>query len=321
MMLSPSEHIPVLLPEVLKILAPKDGEIIIDGTFGRGGYSRAILEQAKTFVWAVDRDPEAVQCGQEMEKKCPRSFKILKGRFGQLRELLSSHGVDQVDGIVFDVGVSSPQIDQPARGFSFRGDGPLDMRMEQEGATAADIVNTLEEKALADLIYTLGEERFSRRIARKIKEVREQKPIMTTQQLAEVVKSVVPRSKDGMDPATRTFQALRIYVNDELGELQRGLEGAEQLLKPGGRLAIVTFHSLEDRCVKNFLRDRSGAFKSVSRHAPPQAFAQIPTFELITRRAICPTEDECQRNPRARSAKLRAARRLSASVFEKKEGK
>lgn len=318
MMFSAPKHIPVLLPEVLKVLAPKDGEVMIDGTFGRGGYSRAILDRAKTYVWAVDRDPEAIQCGQKMEKAYPRYFKILKGRFGQLRKLLFEHGVEQVDGIVLDVGVSSPQIDQPARGFSFRGEGPLDMRMEQEGTTAADVVNTLEEKELADLIYTLGEERFSRRIARKIKEVRTQKPISTTQQLADIVKSVVPRSKDGMDPATRTFQALRIYVNDERGELQRGLEGAEQLLKPGGRLAVVTFHSLEDRCVKNFLRDRSGAFKSVSRHAPPQEFHQMPTFEIITRRAICPTAEECRSNPRSRSAKLRAACRISPSLFRKK---
>jgi 16S rRNA (cytosine1402-N4)-methyltransferase len=307
-------HIPVLLSEALKALDPRDGDVMIDGTFGRGGYARAILDHAKTCVWAIDRDPEAVRYGHEIEKLYLGRFKILKGRFGQMKELLSAHGVEQADGIVLDLGVSSPQIDDPARGFSFRGEGPLDMRMEQEGPAAADVVNTLEEKALADLIYTLGEERFSRRIARKIGETRAKRPITTTQQLADLVRSVVPRSKDGIDPATRTFQALRLYVNDELGELQRSLEDAEHILKPGGRLVVVSFHSLEDRCVKIFLRDRARTSASISRHVPPREIRQAPTFELITRRAVCPSLEECRSNPRSRSARLRAARRTSACL-------
>jgi 16S rRNA (cytosine1402-N4)-methyltransferase len=311
-----ARHIPVLLTEVINTLDPKDGEIMVDGTFGRGGYSEAILQKANTYVWGVDRDPEAVFYGKELEKIYPSRFKILKGRFGNLKDLLFDQGVRQVDGIVFDLGISSPQIDEKTRGFSFEKEGPLDMRMEKEGLTAAEVVNTLREKELADLIYKYGEERFSRRIARRIVEVRAHRPILTTRELAELVRSRVPRSKDGLDPATRTFQALRIYINDELGELERGLENAQHLLRPGGRLVVVSFHSLEDRCVKNFLKSRSQKSSSSSRHAPPQQTCSMPFFELITRRAICPSVIECRENPRARSARLRGAYRLSSHPNE-----
>ena len=311
------EHAPVLLSEVLAFLDPKDGDILVDGTFGRGGYSQALLNRANASVWAVDRDPEAVQRGREMEREYAPYFTFVSGRFGDLRSLLVQYGLEAVDGVVLDLGVSSPQLDQPSRGFSFQKEGPLDMRMEQKGMTAAQVVNTLGEKEIADLIYTLGEERFSRRIARKIVEVRLHHPLKTTEQLARLVREAVPRSKDGLDPATRTFQALRLYVNDEMGELQRGLEHAEHLLKPGGRLVVVSFHSLEDRCVKHFLRDRAKSTQGpIGRYAPPAPDATLsPTFEILTRKAVRPSSEECRQNPRARSAKLRAARRLPSSAL------
>src|SRR3990167_8925807 len=248
-------HKSVMLQEVLSAIAPKDGDIIVDGTFGRGGYTHAFLDAASCQVWGIDRDPEAVVVGSELEKINPR-FHMIEGAFGSMDALLTEENIQQVDAVALDIGVSSPQIDQPERGFSFSKDGPLDMRMSLQGPTAADLVNNLPEEELADILYTYGEERASRRIAKKIVATRKEHPIHTTRQLAELIYSVLPRFGKGIDPATRTFQALRIKVNDELGELERGLESAERILAPGGRLAVVSFHSLEDRCVKRFMRSR-----------------------------------------------------------------
>jgi 16S rRNA (cytosine1402-N4)-methyltransferase len=235
-------HIPVMLPEVLVALAPRAGEVYLDGTFGGGGYSAAILEAASCTLWAIDRDPAAIARGAALAATYPGRLHLIEGRFGDMVALLAARGVTQLDGVVLDVGVSSFQIDDPARGFSFRTDGPLDMRMAASGPTAADLVNTLPEAELADTLYQLGEERLSRRIARAIVVARTQAPLTTTQQLADVIRAVVPREKSGIDPATRSFQALRIRVNDELGEIERALAAAASLLAPGGRLIVVSFH-------------------------------------------------------------------------------
>ncbi|MEM9470146.1 MAG: 16S rRNA (cytosine(1402)-N(4))-methyltransferase RsmH, partial [Pseudomonadota bacterium] len=265
-----TEHFPVMIQEVLDAVNPQDGDVIIDGTFGAGGYSRAFLDRANCTVIAIDQDPEALVRAATFEKDYGARFVFIPGRFGDVSKLLQSKGFDQVDAFVLDVGVSSMQIDQAERGFSFQKDGPLDMRMNnKEGPSAADLVANLPEEELANIIYQYGEERYSRRIARKIVEVRQENPINTTNVLADLVRSVVPCSpKDKIDPATRTFQALRIAVNDELGELERALKESELILSEGGRLVIVSFHSLEDRIVKNFLRDKSGASDNASRHMP-----------------------------------------------------
>ena len=264
-------HIPVMLEEMLAALEPRDGAVYVDGTFGLGGYTQSILDAADCTVWAIDRDPGAVAHGRALAQRFPKRLTVLHGRFGEMIMLLREHGVLHVDGIVLDLGVSSPQLDRPERGFSFRADGPLDLRMESEGPSAADLVNALDEQTLADIIHGLGEERHARRVARAIVEARRTAPIMRTGELAEIVRRVVPRSKDGLDPATRTFMGLRVHVNDELGELDRGLEAAERLLVPGGRLIVLSFHSLEDRRVKRFLQSRSGRGGGRSRHAPPLA--------------------------------------------------
>ena len=314
-----SRHSPVMLAEVLRALEPRDGGVYVDATFGAGGYSRGLLEAADCTVWGIDRDPLAQSIGADLGREFPGRLTVLAGRFGDMRELLSSVGVERVDGVALDLGVSSMQLDDPARGFSFRADGPLDMRMDADGrlghdmATAADVVNSLAEQELADLIYKYGEERASRRVARAIVELREKAPITRTEELADLIRGVVRKSKDGIDPATRTFQALRIFVNDELGELARGLAGAEALLAPGGRLAVVSFHSLEDRVVKEFLRERSGAGPRPSRHLPDLPVStHKPTFTLITRGAVKPGAAETRSNPRARSARLRWALRTDA---------
>lgn len=311
-----AEHVPVMAQEVLSGLNLRDGGVYVDGTFGRGGYSKAILEAAATRVFGIDRDPAAITFGAELSRKYEGRLTVLKGNFGDMAALMASAGVSHVDGVTLDLGVSSPQIDDPLRGFSFRFDGPLDMRMGEEGPTAADFVNQAEEEDIANVIYQYGEERYSRRIARAIVVAREIDPILTTSQLVKIIHKNVRRSKDGINPATRTFMALRIQVNDELGELQRGLIGAEKILAPGGRLAVVSFHSLEDRKVKSFLHERSGATGRGSRHMPelPDA-APIPSFKLIKRGAIKPSEAEMSQNPRARSARLRVAERSDAPAW------
>jgi 16S rRNA (cytosine1402-N4)-methyltransferase len=297
-------HVPVLLAEVLDALAVRDGGHYVDGTFGYGGYTRAILAAADCRVTAFDRDPDAIAGGQPLVAGAQGRLTLVHDRFGNMADHLDA---GTIDGIALDIGVSSMQIDEAERGFSFRQDGPLDMRMSQDGPSAADIVNSLPERELADLIYEFGEERASRRIASAIVARRREARFETTADLASVVRANVRPSKDGIDTATRTFQALRIAVNDELGELDRALESAAGLLAPGGRLAIVSFHSLEDRRVKRFLRDASGGAQG-SRHLPagPEAPAD---FRLVSRKAIQPGEAEMQRNPRARSARLRVAER------------
>ncbi len=310
------KHIPVLLDDVVDVLVPRDGAVYVDATFGAGGYSRALLEAADCTVWGIDRDPDAAAAGNEMAAGYGNRLTVLKGRFGDMRELLAGVGVTEVDGIALDLGVSSMQIDEPGRGFSFRFDGPLDMRMERDGMSAADAVNRLAEKELADIIYRYGEERASRKIARAIVELREQSPITRTGQLAELVRRVVRRSKDGIDPATRTFQALRIYVNEELAELDRGLAAATALLREGGRLAAVSFHSLEDRRLKTFFQERSGAGPQPSRHMPMTGDAAAHIFEVPERRGRVPSDAEVQRNPRARSARLRWGIRTATPVAE-----
>ncbi|HEX9462089.1 MAG TPA: 16S rRNA (cytosine(1402)-N(4))-methyltransferase RsmH [Alphaproteobacteria bacterium] len=312
---APAPHVPVLLDDVLRVLQPRTGALYVDGTFGAGGYSKAILAAADCRVYAVDRDPAAIARGRDLAQRYPGRLELLEGRFGDLARLLTARGVAVVHGIVFDLGTSSPQLDEPARGFSFRADGPLDMRMSAAGASAADLVNSLPEAELADIIWRYGEERQARRIARAIARAREAAPIARTLQLAAIVRQVVRRSPDGIDPATRTFQALRIQVNDEIEEIRRGLAAAERLLAPGGWLAVVSFHSLEDREAKTFLRARSGASDRGSRHRPDKAGGRAPTFRLASRRAIRPGEAELRANPRARSARLRAAQRTEAPAW------
>lgn len=310
-----SVHIPVLLPEMLDALAPRDGGIYLDGTFGRGGYSRAILDASDCKVWAIDRDPAAIEEARIIEADFPGRFTILCGKFGDMEDLLAGAGVDRLDGIVLDIGVSSPQIDMAERGFSFRMQGPLDMRMGGDGPTAADIVNQWSEDDLAVLIRDFGEEHRARQVARAIVRARETEAIATTTQLADIVRSVVRKAKDGLDPATRTFQALRIQVNDELGELDRALIAAERLLRPGGHLVVVAFHSLEDKRVKAFLSARSGG-TGISRHMPgPAPDAPLPTFTLAKRGAIKPSEAEMRANPRCRSSRLRVAVRTDAPAW------
>ena len=306
-------HIPVLLREAVEALAVRAGGIYVDGTFGRGGYSRAILATAGARVIAIDRDPDAIKAGQALVAEFAPRLTLLQGPFGVMDILLTGEHVSQVDGIALDIGVSSPQFDDAARGFSFSADGPLDMRMSQSGPSAADVVNEKSEGELANILYTLGEERLSRRVARNIVEARKETRITRTAQLADIIRKSVPRSGDGLDPATRSFQALRIYVNDEMGELTRALHAAEILLKPQGRLAVVSFHSLEDRVVKEFLRKRSGMAASVSRHVPANdSAAPAPSFSILTKKPQVPSESEIAANPRARSAKLRVAERTDA---------
>jgi 16S rRNA (cytosine1402-N4)-methyltransferase len=309
-------HSPVMLHEVVEVLRPRADGIYVDGTFGSGGYARALLDAAPCRVWGIDRDPEAVRRGDAMAREFAGRLTVLHGRFGDMAELLRARRVIEVDGVALDLGVSSMQLDEAARGFSFREDGPLDMRMEQQGPTAADVVNTLDEGALADLIFAYGEERRARRVAKAIVNARAKKPIARTGELAEIVRRAVPPSKDGIDPATRTFQALRIHVNDELGQLDAGLAAAETLLRAGGRLAAVSFHSLEDRRVKEFLRTRSGAAPRASRHLPAEREGRQPTFALLERRPIRPSAAEIAANPRARSARLRAAERTAAPAWD-----
>jgi 16S rRNA (cytosine1402-N4)-methyltransferase len=306
-------HAPVMLAEVLARLAPRDGAIYLDGTFGGGGYANAILEAAGCTLWAIDRDPAAIARGAALAARHPGRLHLLHGRFGDMLALLGAAGVARLDGVVLDLGVSSFQIDEPARGFSFRADGPLDMRMSDKGPTAADLVAALDEAELADVLYNFGEERLSRRIARAIVAARATAPIETTAQLAGIIRAVVPKDGSGIDPATRSFQALRIRVNDELGEIERALAQAAALLNEGGRLVVVSFHSLEDRLVKRFMIETTGRAPSPSRHAPASLAARSGDvgFRLLTPKAVKPGAAEIARNPRARSARLRAIERVS----------
>lgn len=309
---TPAAHVPVLLGAVLGALAPRDGAVYVDGTFGAGGYSAALLDAAHCRVVAIDRDPGAVERGRALAERHGGRLMIIEGRFGDMAQLLASLNSGAIAGIALDLGLSSIQLDAPERGFSFRFDGPLDMRMSRQGRSAADLVATLSEPELAELIRTFGEERFARRIARAIATERQRRGIQRTNELAAIVRAAVPRSEPGQDPATRTFQALRIAVNDELAELDRGLIAAERVLAPGGRLAVVSFHSLEDRRVKEFLRRRGGITPGASRHRPDRAGVPAPSFKLLSRRAVKPGAAEIAHNPRARSARLRAAERTAA---------
>ena len=312
--MSDAAHIPVLGREAFDHLAPRAGGRYIDATFGGGGYSRAILDVPGTEVIGIDRDHTAIAGGTALVDRSEGRLTLVEDRFSNLAEICAAQGVDAVDGVVMDVGVSSMQLDQAGRGFSFRLDGPLDMRMGQAGPTAADVVARASESDLADIIYLFGEERHSRRVARAIVADRQETPFTTTRALADLVGRVV-RSKPGdIHPATRTFQALRIFVNEELQELQTALTAAERVLKPGGRLVVVAFHSLEDRIVKNFLTGRSKTGGG-SRHLP-QVAQVAPSFQLLTRRPVVAGEDEVAHNPRARSAKLRAAERTDALAHD-----
>ncbi len=307
-----SGHVPVMLQEVLATLAPRDGGIYLDGTFGGGGYARGVLEHARCTLWAIDRDPEAIERGASLVARFPGRLHLLHGKFADMVALLDRAGVTALDGVVLDLGVSSFQIDDPTRGFSFRLDGPLDMRMGKQGTSAADLVNTLAERALADVLHDLGEERASRRIARAIVAARDAAPITTTARLAEIIRSVLPPDRSGNHPATRSFQALRIEVNDELRQIEDALRQAADLLQPNGRLVVVAFHSLEDRIVKRFMNEVAGRQGAPSRHDPAGLMTpEAPDFRLLTMRALRPGSEEANRNPRSRSARLRALERLA----------
>lgn len=313
-MTAPVPHIPVLLAEVLEALAPQPGDVIIDATFGAGGYTRAFLDAGAT-VHAFDRDPDAIAAGStwpETQGESPRLV-LHPRRFSEMVAGMTEAGIAQVDGIAMDIGVSSMQLDQAERGFAFSTNGPLDMTMSRAGPTAADFVNTAEAHTIADVLYRYGEERQSRRVARAIVAAR---PLTTTGELAAVVRKALGyRAGQGKDPATRSFQAIRIHVNGELDELETGLVAAESLLREGGRLAVVSFHSLEDRMVKTFLRDAANMTPRSSRHLPEARSAPLPRFGPLPK-AIRPSAAEIERNPRARSATLRAATRTAAPARE-----
>jgi 16S rRNA (cytosine1402-N4)-methyltransferase len=306
-------HIPVLLSEVVESLAPKAGEIFIDGTFGAGGYTSAILDAAGCRVLALDRDPRAIKDAAGVCQRFGDRLTLVEAPFSDMEDVArAKFGVAEggfIDGVVLDIGVSSMQLDQAERGFSFQNDGPLDMRMSAEGMTVADFVNTAEEEEIANVIYVYGEEHKSRSIARAIVRTRAEKTYTRTLELAETVLKVFHgRKVDGRHPATRTFQALRIFINDELGELARGLAAAEKILKPGGRLAVVTFHSLEDRIAKRFLTSRTGKEPGTSRHLPERRVKiDPPSFRFVNSRPLTPSKGELDLNPRARSARLRWA--------------
>ncbi|MGX1587387.1 16S rRNA (cytosine(1402)-N(4))-methyltransferase RsmH [Brevundimonas diminuta] len=316
-----SPHAPVLLAEVIEALAPKAGDVVIDATFGAGGYTRAILERGADVV-ALDRDPTVQSFAEAVARDFPDRFQLIRTPFSGLAEAFEESGKAKLDGAVFDIGVSSMQLDQAERGFSFMRDGPLDMRMSDEGATAADIVNTWDHGPLAHIFKLYGDERQSGRVATAILRRRVEQPFTRTLDLAEVVeKALGGRRGAAIHPATRVFQALRIAVNDELGELERGLEAAEATLAPGGRLVVVTFHSLEDRMVKAFLTERTGNAPGGSRHAPVAVETRKPSFDLLFKGAREAGEAELAANPRARSAKIRAAVRTGAPAWGAMKGR
>jgi 16S rRNA (cytosine1402-N4)-methyltransferase len=308
------QHVPVMVPEMLAALGARDGSIYVDGTFGAGGYARAILDAASCRVFAIDRDPDAIAAGLDLVRRYGGRLSLIEGRFADMETLLAEAGVAAVDGVILDIGVSSMQLADPARGFSFLRDGPLDMRMAKEGPTAADAVNGLTQERLSHIIRVFGEEPRARAIARAIVARRGEAPILTTAALVAAIERVTGRPPQArIHPATRTFQALRIHVNGELDDLVAALHAAERLLVPGGRLVVVTFHSLEDRIVKRFLMARSGRKPAVSRHRPQAAEGPAPSFTLsFTGHQAC-SPAEAVRNPRARSAKLRAAVRTAAA--------
>jgi 16S rRNA (cytosine1402-N4)-methyltransferase len=309
-----ARHIPVLARQAIEYLAVRRGGTYVDGTFGAGGHARAILDAAECQVIGIDRDQTAIALGMGLVAASGGRLTLVQERFSALEAVINSLGISAVEGVLLDVGVSSMQLDDPARGFSFRDDGPLDMRMESEGPSAADVVAHASEHDLAAIIAILGEERYARAVARAISSARTQRPIHTTGALAEVVARVVRARPGDIHPATRTFQALRIFVNDELGELSAGLSAAERVLIPGGRLVVISFHSLEDRLVKTFLAERSKVAAG-SRHAP-EVQRPAPTWQLITKRPVIPDAIEIEANPRSRSAKLRAASRTQAPPID-----
>ncbi len=310
-----ARHVPVMIEEVLHFLEPGAGGTYIDGTFGAGGYSAAILARGANVI-AIDRDPKAIAGGADMVASAGGRLTLIEGRFSALDAIARAHRSERVDGVVLDVGVSSMQIDAPERGFSFRGEGPLDMRMGSAGPTAADVVNGMERRDLARVIAVLGEEKKAGLVAAAIDRARAEKPLMTTRELADIVSRAVGGRRDQpIHPATRTFQALRIFVNRELEELAEALAASERILGEGGRLVVVSFHSLEDRIVKRFLADRSAVLSGRSRHAPDAEVAP-PTFEMLARGAVTPADEEISANPRSRSARLRAARRTAAPARE-----
>lgn len=307
------KHYPVMLPEVLEALSPKEGEVYVDGTFGNGGYSEAMLQAAGCSVVGLDRDPNVRRRGQELSATYSGRFELRETPFSKMDQL---SGLEQVDAVVLDIGVSSMQLDQAERGFSFMRSGPLDMRMAQSGPTAADAVNNLEFSDLVRVFKVYGEERRAKRAAEFIVRAREKDDIVTTDKLSELIEQALGRSGK-IHPATRVFQALRIFINDELGELYRGLCAAEHVLKPGGRLIVVSFHSLEDRIVKQFLRARADTQSVGSRHMPSMDVSgPEQSFELVSRSAVKPSKQELVDNPRSRSARLRAAVRTTASPFQ-----
>lgn len=308
----PARHVPVLRAEALEALQPREGGLYLDATFGAGGYSAALLETPSTRVLALDRDPEAIAAGEALVCLAQGRLCLVHARFGALDEIAHERGFEDFDGIVLDVGVSSMQIDEASRGFSFAQDGPLDMRMGCTGPSAADLVNAVPEEELADIFFYYGEERAARRIARAIVAERTEAPIISTARLAATIARVAPGKPGAIHPATRSFQALRIAVNDELVELVSALCASERVLVAGGRLVVVTFHSLEDRIVKQFLAARSGRGRAPSRLLPGEAAPPEPTFVLEGKQPIVATAAEVAENPRARSAKLRHGRRTSA---------
>jgi 16S rRNA (cytosine1402-N4)-methyltransferase len=310
-------HVPVLAEAAVAALEPRDGGLYVDGTFGGGGYTRLMLDAARCRVVAFDRDPEAVARGRRMAEAEPR-LEVVGASFGGMAEELAARGIDRVDGVVLDLGVSSFQLDDPARGFSFRRAGPLDMRMEKRGPSAADLVDSLDEAELARLLRRYGDEPDARRIARAIAAERRTAPITTTDALADLVARVKGRH-GGRDPATLTFQALRMAVNDELGELERGLEAAEAVLRPGGRLVVVAFHSGEDALVKRFVDERGGRQPAANRHLPPTA-APPPRWRWVARKVAVAGTEERANNPRARSGRLRVAERAEGDGSTASEG-
>jgi 16S rRNA (cytosine1402-N4)-methyltransferase len=310
----PARHVPVLREEVMQMLDPREEGLYLDATFGAGGYTRALLAKPGARVLALDRDPIAIAEGAKLVDEARGRLYLTRERFSKLAEAAKARQLSEFDAVVLDIGISSMQVDDAGRGFSFRGDGPLDMRMECAGPSAAELVNTAEEATLADILYYFGEERASRRIARAIVVDRAKTPFVSTAALAAMIARVAPAKPGEMHAATRTFQALRIAVNDELGELVHALGAAETILKPGGRLAVVTFHSLEDRIVKQFFATRSGRGQARSRRLPGEAAAPEPTFLLPGKQPITPSAPEIRANPRARSAKLRHGVRTSAKA-------